>query len=188
MQHKYVAKMADEEKFRLEEPEDDTSEEKKGFFRPLPKSEQKTRVKDGKVQPVVKFLGISMYEKSRDILVLILMPILTAIITATIYSFVTLSLWENNATFLFFLPVVATIPIGLVVSETGPALIGGFLSSIFFMIFFLLFLTSPAITTPELGFGNYLISGITLSVAYFILVVVAGLLGSVIGTIIREFA
>ena len=188
MQVIHVAKMADEEKFRLEEPEEDTSEEKKGFFRPLPKSEQETKVKDGRPQPIVKFLGISMYEKNRDRLVLILMPVLTAIINVTIYSYVTLSIWENNATFLFFIPVLAAIPIGLVISETGPALIGGFLSSLFFFIFFILFLTSPALMIPELGFANFLISGIALSVAYFIMIIVAGLLGSVIGTIIREFA
>lgn len=180
--------MADEEKFRLEEPEDDISEKKKGFFRPLPESKQKTKIKDGKPQPVVKFLGISMYEKNRERLVIVLMPMLTAIINVTIYSYVTLSLWENNATFLFFLPVLAAIPIGLVVTETGPALIGGFLSSIFFFIFFIIFLTLPALMTPELGFTNFLISGIALSIAYFIMIIVAGLLGSVIGTIIREFA
>jgi len=180
--------MTDEEKFRLEEPEDNASERKKGFFRPLPKTEQKTRVKDGKPQPVVKFLGISMYEKNRDRLVMILMPMLTAIINVTIYSYVTLSIWESSATFLFFIPVIAAIPIGLVIAETGPALIGGFLSSFFFFIFFITFLTFPAIMTPGLGVADFLISGIALSVAYFIMIIVAGLLGSVIGTIIREFA
>ena len=181
--------MSDEEKFRIEEPEEkDPEQEKKGFYRPLTKVEKKTKIKDGKAQPVVKFLGISMFEKNRDILVLILMPLLTAIINTSIYSFVTLSLWENSSTYLFFVPVIVAIPIGLVIAETGPALIGGLLSSIFFFVFFVLFLTSPAFITPELGFSNFLISGITLSVGYFIFIIVAGLLGSIIGTIIREFA
>ena len=180
--------MADEEKFRLEEPEQETEpEEKKGLYRPLPKTEQEVRAKEGKAQPVVKFLGISMYEKNRDILVIILMPILTALINVTIYSFVTLHLWENSATFIFFLPVIVSIPIGLVITETGPALISGFLSAIFFVVFFILFLTSPALITPELGIGNYFASAVMLSVAYIIFVIVAGLLGSVIGTILREF-
>ncbi|MCK5389616.1 MAG: hypothetical protein KAJ36_03960, partial [Candidatus Thorarchaeota archaeon] len=87
-----------------------------------------------------------------------------------------------------FVPVIVAIPIGLVVADTGHALIGGLLSSVFFFVFFVIFLTSPAFITPELGLGNFLISGITLSVGYFIFIIVAGLLGSIIGTIIREFA
>ena len=185
-----VAKMTNEEKFRLEDPEQEEEtqvEEKKGLFRPLPPTETKTRVKDGRPQPVVKFLGISMFERRRDILVIILMPIMTAIINACVFSFVTLSILETSATFLFFIPVVAAIPIGLVVSETGPALVSGFLSSLFFMAFFVLFLTIPAFYAPELGIGNFIFSGIALSIAYYLFVVVAGLLGAVIGTIMREF-
>ncbi len=180
--------MTEEEKFRIEEPEEkDPTEEKKGLYRPLPKVEKRVRIKDGKAQPVVKFLGISMYEKNRDLLVLILMPMLSAIINTSVYSFVTLSLWENSSTYLFLVPVVVAIPIGLVIAETGKALVGGFLSSIFFFVFFIIFLTSPVFMTPELGFTNFLISGIALSVGYFIFIIVAGLLGSVIGTIMREF-
>lgn len=180
--------MADEEKFRLEEPEqNEPVEEKKGLFRPLPKTEQKKEMKDGRPQPVVKFLGISMFEKNRDIVVMILMPILTAIIDCAILSFVTLSIVESTATYLFFLPVVAAIPIGLVVAETGPALVSGFLSSIFFLIFFVLFLTTPAFFSPGLSIADLLMSGIALSVAYYMFIVVAGLLGAVIGTIMREF-
>jgi hypothetical protein len=182
--------MTDEEKYRLEDPEKEgaVEEEKKGLFRPLPESEVKTRVKDGKPQPVVKFLGISMYEKNRDILALLLMPMFTGLINSSIYSYVTLSIVPSSAEYLFYLPVIAAIPIGLVVAETGQALIGGFLSALYFFIFFILFLTTPALITPELGFANFLVSGIALSVGYFLFVIVAGLLGAVIGTIIREFA
>jgi hypothetical protein len=181
--------MADEEKYRLEEPEQDDKpvEEKKGLFRPLPEKEQKTIMKDGRPQPIVKFLGISMFEKRRDLLVIILMPILTAIINVTIYSFVTMSIVDSSATYLFFLPVIAAIPIGLVVAETGPALISGFLSSIFFLVFFVIFLSSPALLVPEFNIADFIVSGIALSVAYYLFIVVAGLLGAVIGTIVREF-
>jgi len=185
-----VTKMTDEEKYRLEDPEkeEEVEEEKKGLFRPLPKSEVKTRLKDGKPQPIVKFLGISMYEKNRDILVLLLMPMLTGLINSSIYSYVTLSLLPSSAEYLFYLPVLAAIPIGLVVAETGQALIGGFLSALFFFIFFILFLITPVFFAPEIEISNFLVSGIALSVGYFIFVIVAGLLGSVIGTVIREFA
>ncbi|MBN2228529.1 MAG: hypothetical protein JW779_02975 [Candidatus Thorarchaeota archaeon] len=179
--------MADEEKFRIEEPEEE-KEEKKGLFRPLPKTEQTFKSSGGKrPQPVVKLLGFSMYEKNRDLLLLILIPILSALINTSIYSFVVVSIFENDAMFLFFMPAIAAIPIGLVVSETGKALIGGFLSAFFFFVFFVLFLTSPALMVPQLGLGNFLVSGITLTVGYFIFVTVASLLGAVIGTIVREF-
>ncbi len=185
-----VTKMTEEEKYRLEDPEEVevVEKEKKGLFRPLPQVETKTRMKDGKAQPIVKFLGIPMYEKNRDILLLLLMPMLAGLINSSIYSYVTLSLVPSSAEYLFYLPVLVAIPIGLVVSETGPALIGGFLSALFFFIFFIAFLTTPALFTPELGVANFLISGIALSVGYFLFVIVAGLLGAVIGTIIREFA
>jgi hypothetical protein len=184
-----MAKMTDEEKYRVESPEEEEQIEKKGLFRPLPETQQKYKIVDGKrPQPIVKLLGISMYEKNRDIVLLLLMPLFTALVDTAIYSFVTTSVWENSATYLFFIPALAAIPIGLVLSETGQALIGGFLSSIFFMIFFIIFLTSPAFMVPDLGLSDFLISGIALTVGYFMFIVVASLLGVIIGTIVREFA
>lgn len=184
-----MSKMADEEKYRVEPQEVEEQEEKKGFFRPLPQPEQKHRSTDGKrPQPVVRLLGISMYERHRDILLIVLMPVLTGLIDTAIYSFVTISAVETNATYMFLFPALAAIPIGLVVSETGPALVSGFLSAIFFMVFFVTFLTSPGIMLPELGIGDFIISGIALAVGSFIFVVVASILGVVIGTVVREFA
>ena len=181
--------MADEEKYRLEEPDEKKDvEEKKGLFRPLPTVEEKKGItKKGKPQPIVKFFGFSMYESRRELLVLFLVPFLSAIIDVTIYSFVTVSIWSNNATYLFFLPVLAAIPIGLTLSETGRALIGAFVCSLFFLVLFIIFLTTPALLSPQLGLGSFLVSGITLSVGYFIMILVASLLGSVAGTLIREF-
>ncbi len=180
--------MADEEKYRVEEPEESPpEEEKKGLFRPLPSVEKETLVKEGRPQPVVRFFGHHMYEEDREKLVLLLIPLLVAIIDVAIYSFVTVNIWESSATFLFFIPAIAAIPIGLVVSETGKALIGGFLCSIFFFVIFVIFLTTPALLTPSLGIGNFILSGITITSGYFIMIIVASLLGSVIGTILREF-
>jgi uncharacterized membrane protein len=90
--------------------------------------------------------------------------------------------------YMFLIPALAAIPIGLVVSETGQALIAGFLSAIFFMILFVFFLITPALMFPQLNLSNFVINGIAVAVGYFILVVVAGLLGAVIGTVLREFA
>lgn len=184
-----VIEMADEEKFRLEVPEETKDEnEKKGLFRPLPTREKEKKVKEGRPQPIVKFFGYSMYENQRELLVLFLMPFLVAMIDVAICSFVLVNLWESSSTYLFFLPVVVAIPVGLIISDTGRALIGGFLCAIDFMILFIIFLSSPALLTPELGFTNFIILGISLSVGYFILIAVASLLGAVIGIVIREFA
>ena len=181
--------MADEEKYRVEPQGVEEKEEKKGLFRPLPQPEQEFKKTDGKrPQPVVKLLGISMYERHRDILLIILMPMLTGLIDTGIYSFVIISAVETNATYMFLFPALAAIPIGLVVSETGPALVSGFLSAIFFMVFFVAFLTSPGILLPELGITDFIITGIAFTVASFIFVVVASILGVVIGVIVREFA
>ena len=184
-----MAKMADEEKYRVEPQDTEEQEEKKGLFRPLPQTEREYRSSVGKrPQPVVRLLGIPMYEKHRDVLVMLLMPILTGLIDTAIYSFVTISAVETSATYMFFLPALAAIPIGLVVSETGPALISGFLSAVFFMVFFAVFLASPGIMVPDLGIAGFILGGIALTVGSFIFLVVAGILGAVIGIIIREFA
>ena len=181
--------MVDEEKYRVESPEEEETVEKKGLFRPLPKVEQKYKLVNGKrPQPIAKLLGISIYEKNRDIILLLLMPMLTALIDTAILSFVTVNIWENSAIYLFFIPALVAVPIGLVLSETGPALIGGFLSAMFFMIFFITFLTTPALIVPDLGLANFLLSGIAVTLGYFLLVVVASLLGVAIGIILREFA
>lgn len=180
--------MADEEKYRVESPEEEEQEEKKGFFRPLPTKEKQLKIVEGeRPQPIVKLLGISMREKRRDLLLLILMPFLTALINTAIFSFVTVNMWEGSATYLFYIPTLAAIPIGLTVSETGPALIGGFLSAAFFMVLFVIFLMSPVILLPTLGASEFFISGIALTIGYIIFVIVASLLGSIIGTIMREF-
>ena len=181
--------MANEEKYRTETPEEDEAPiEKKGLLRPLPsKEEPKYVYKDGRPQPIVRLLGISMSEKRRDRVILLLIPIMVGIIDTLIYSNVVTSNWPNSATFLFFIPIIVSIPIGLTASDVGTGLIGGFLGAMFFLIFFITFLATPALLVPALGLGTFLISGIALSLGYFILMTTATLLGAVIGTLIREF-
>ncbi|MFW9786435.1 MAG: hypothetical protein ACFFE1_02060 [Candidatus Thorarchaeota archaeon] len=181
--------MADEEQIRVETPdEDEVAEERKGLLRPLPSAEE-PKYSKGKErpQPIVRVLGISMREKRKDLLMLILIPAMVALIDTTIYSFVVTASVESSALFLFFLPAIIAIPIGLTSSEAGSALIGGFLGAIFFLIFIITFLASPAIIVPHLGLGNFIVSGFAISLAYFILMTLATVLGSVIGIIIREF-
>lgn len=181
--------MTDEEKYRIETPEEEEKEEKKGFFRPLPEKEKQMYTeKDGRPQPIVQLLGISMREKTRDNVIIILIPLMAAIINTTVYSLVITNILDNTATFLFFLPIIIAIPIGLTTAEAGQALIGGFLGAIFFLIFFVLFLSSPGIVVPALGIEQFIFNAITISIVYFILMMVGTLLGAVIGTILREFA
>jgi hypothetical protein len=180
-----VAIMSEEDKYRVETPEEER-DEKKGLFRPLPEAEKPPKKSD-RPQPVVKLLGISMYEKNRDLVLLILMPILTAFINVTIFSFVTVRVLENSATYMFFIPVLTAIPIGMTIPETGRALIGGALASVFFLLIYVIFLAAPGLLVPGLGIGDFLVSAIALAVVPFILMMLATLLGSIVGTIIREF-
>ena len=181
--------MANEDKVRTETPEEEeVPEEKKGLLRPLPSVEKPRYIeKDGRPQPIVKLLGVSMREKRRDLLMLLLIPALVGVIDTMIYSNVVTNIWENSSTLLFFVPIIVAIPIGLTSSNVGSALIGAFFSVILFLIFFITFLAPPALLVPALGHGTFLISGIALSLGYFILMTTATLLGAVIGTLIREF-
>jgi hypothetical protein len=179
--------MADEDKVRTGAPEED-SEEKKGFFRPLPEKEEKKRIgKDGRPQPVVKLLGVSMTERTRDRLMLILIPALVAIMNTAIYSMIITNQIISDATYLFFVPIVVAIPIGLTAADAGRALMGGFFASIFFLFFFIFFLLSPGLFIPELGVEQFMFSALMITVGYFILIVVANLIGAVIGILLREF-
>ena len=118
---------------------------------------------------------------------LILIPALVGLIDTMIYSFVVTVTLPNNATYLFMIPIILAIPIGLTSSEAGQALIGAFLGAVFFLIFFVLFLAMPGIIVPALGLSSFLISGIALAAVYFILMMMATLVGSVIGLLLREF-
>ncbi|MGQ4911043.1 MAG: hypothetical protein ACP6KW_02650 [Candidatus Thorarchaeota archaeon] len=179
--------MASEDKIRTEEPEEREEPEKKGLFRPLPETEKRFSKGQGRPQPVVRLLGKEMYEKTRDNILLILMPLLVALINTAIYSAVTVRVLESSSTYLFFIPAVIALPIGLTAADTGKALIGGFLASIFFIVFYILFLSSPALVTPELGLISFLLSAVALSMVYFVMMILATLLGSVVGTILKEF-
>ncbi len=181
--------MANEEKYRVETPEEEEKpEEKKGLLKPLPTREEPQYIdKDGRPQPIVKVLGVSMPEKRKDLLMMTLIPALVGLIDTTIYSFIITGTFESSATYLFFVPIIVAIPIGLTAAEAGRALVSSLFGAIFFMIFFIIFLASPGLYVPELGIGSFLLSALTLSIAYFILIIVSTFLGTVFGVIIREF-
>ena len=144
--------------------------------------------KDDRPQPIVKLLGFSMRERTRDKLLLVLIPALVGFMNTTIYSMIITNQLESAAMYLFFIPIIVAIPIGLTAADAGRALLGGFFGSIFFLLFFIVFLISPGILIPELGIDQFILSAFMISIGYFILIVVANLLGAVIGILLREFA
>lgn len=181
--------MANEEKYRVETPEEDEEpEEKKGFLRPLPTREEPQYIKkEGRPEPIVKLLGVSMREKRKDLLLLFLIPALVGLIDTMIYSGIIINKLPDDATYLFFIPVFVAIPIGLTASEAGRSLIGGFLGALFFLLFLIIFLSSPGLILPDLGLANFIFTALAFSIVFFIIATLATFLGAAIGTILREF-
>jgi hypothetical protein len=179
-----VREMSDETKYRTEPPEQDESE-KTGLLRPLPTAP--TSVRPAKVHPIVNFLGISMRENRRDLLVLFLVPLLAAIIDANVYAAVVIGILDDSVVYIFGIPALTAIPIGLTSSQASRALIGAILAALFLAIIFLMFLMSPALLSFQQDIGSYFVSGMLLVIIYSILSVFASLLGSFIGILIREF-
>lgn len=182
--------MADEEKIRTETPEEEEEgeDQRKGLFRPLPTREEPKYVKVGnRPEPIVRVLGVSMREKRKELLMLILIPALVALIDTTIYSFVITVQVQNSPTFLFLLPVIAAIPIGLTSPEASNSLLGAFITDVFFLLFLVTFLSYPGLFIPTIGIGGIIVSSIAISIGYFILVILATFLGSIIGIIMHEF-
>ncbi|MFW9907833.1 MAG: hypothetical protein ACFFEF_04600 [Candidatus Thorarchaeota archaeon] len=178
--------MNEETKYRVETPDEDEQTEKKGFLRPLPQVAEK-QSKTGPGGPVTKILGLTMLEKRKDILVLILMPLLAALIDANIFGMIIIHTLPESTIYMFLIPMFASIPIGLMAGRTSHALFGGILAGFFFVLVFLLFLITPAFIAPDLLIGEFFFSGLVISSVYFLFVVFASLLGSLVGAVAREF-
>jgi len=180
-----VAKMAEESKYRVETPEEDEETEKKGFLRPLPSAPAPV-ASDGS-GPITTFLGITMREKVRDMLVLLLIPALVAIIDVNIYASVVIGVLPDSTIYLFVLPALAAITVGLTAGQTSQALIGAIITTVFFAIILLIFLVSPGIVAPEIGIGAFFISGMVLTAIYVLFIMLASMLGALFGSLLREF-
>ncbi len=179
--------MEDESKYRVEEAEEE-EKEKKGLFRPLPKVEEETVIgKSGRPEPIVKFFGLKMTERRRDLLLILLMPAMAGLVDAAVYSFIIIGTVDSVGLYTFVIPMLAAIPVGLVVSRASHALLSALLATLFYVLFFLLFLASPAIQWPAFDLGQFLVSGFVIAAVYLLLVILASLLGALIGAIIREF-
>jgi len=176
--------MTDESRYRTEEPHEE-EKERTGLLKPLPEAERSRP--SGRASPVVKLLGIPMKEKNRDLLIMFLMPILVAIIDTNVYALVVIDVLGDDALYVFVLPALAAIPIGLVSSQVGRALISAFLTALFFIVFFMMFLINPGLVAPDMDVGSLFLSGMVITVMYFLFTVFASLLGCFVGILLREF-
>ena len=182
-----MPKMDEETKYRTEAPDETDSEEKPAIAKPLPDIPESLEKKTKGKYPIVKFLGISMREDRRDLLVMILIPAIVGLIDADIFSLITVGVLPSTALYLFVLPMLAAILVGLVSSQGSKTLFSAILTSFFFIIFYILFLASPAFFYPIFDINSLIISGFAFSVVFFVLGITASLLGAFIGLIIREF-
>ncbi|MBN2228185.1 MAG: hypothetical protein JW779_01255 [Candidatus Thorarchaeota archaeon] len=179
--------MDEESKYRVEKEEDLDQQEPRGFLRPLPESEKKpTGARRGK-GAMTKLLGISMYENTRDILVLLIMPLFVGLIDANFYALVVIDVLPNSALYLFAIPAIAAVPVGLTAGKTSHGLFGGMVCAVYFIIFLELFFITPALMAPDAPFGDFVIAGLWLNFVYMFFVVFASLLGGLVGAIAREF-
>ncbi|MHA2021830.1 MAG: hypothetical protein ACW98J_06260 [Candidatus Thorarchaeota archaeon] len=178
--------MEDESKFRVETPEQE-EKEKTGLLRPLPETTKPTKSREGKVDPIVKLLGISMTERRRDRLVMILMPLLAGLIDAYVYSEIMILRVEASGLSTFVIPMIVAIPVGLVIERTNQSLIAALLVTVFFVSFFMLYLVSPALIWPAFDLSQFVLNGLVVAGVYLLLVVLASLMGTLIGALIREF-
>lgn len=180
--------MEDESKYRVEEA--DEPKEKKGLFRPLPtiKNAEETHIgKEGRSEPVVKFLGIRIRERRHDLLVLFLMPMLAGLVDAAVYSYIIIGTVESASLFTFVIPLVAAIPVGLTQSRASYAMLASLITALFFLLFFVLFLASPGIQWPAFDLGEFIVSGFVIAAVYLLLIILASLMGTLLGAVLREF-
>jgi len=180
--------MDEEKKYRVEETgESDRDESIKGFLAPLPESKTTRRDRGKRTVPMTKLFGVEMKETTRDWIILVLMPMIAGLIDASIYSLVVVDALLDDTLYLFIIPMIAAIPIGLTIAYASRALLGGILTVLFFAIFMLIFLASPGFFAADLSPFDYMFaSGVFLAI-YSLFIIFASLLGTLVGIIIREF-
>ncbi len=181
--------MDEESKYRVEKEDEELGgeQERKGFLRPLPEPEATPKTERRGKGAVTKLLGITMYEKTRDALIILVMPLFVGLIDANLYALVIIDVLPDSTLYLFVIPAVAAIPVGLTAGKTSHGLFGGIICAIYFVIFLELFFITPAIMAPDAPFGEFFFAGLWLSFVYIFFVIFASLLGALIGAISREF-
>ncbi|MCK4740246.1 MAG: hypothetical protein KAT22_01775 [Candidatus Thorarchaeota archaeon] len=181
-----VKKMDEDTKYRVEDPDQD-EDAQPGIMKPLPPAPEARRRGKKRPVPMVQFLGKTMKETSRDNLLFIVVPLLVGLMDANIYSWIVISVLEQSSIYLIVLPVLAAIPIGLLMPSAGRAIGGSLLTVIFFAIFIMAFLVAPGFYTQSGDISEFLMSAALLTTVYIFMVAFASLLGSIVGMLLREF-
>jgi len=178
--------MNEETKYRVEDP-DQVEDELPGIMKPLPPTPEARRGRRKRPVPIVKFLGVTMKETSRDNLLFIMVPLLVGLMDANVYSWIIVMVLEESSIYMFLIPLFAAIPVGLLMPNTGKAIGGALLACIFFAIFTVAFLVAPGFYSPSGDIFYYFMSAIVVTTVYGFFVLLASLLGSIIGMLLREF-
>ncbi len=178
-----VKNMTEEHKYRTE-TEENESKEKRGFLRPLPGEE---RPVEQQGVPMVKFLGFTISEKQRDMLVALLMPTLVAIIDTAIFTLNFMQMIPNDALYIVGLPLLAAIPIGMTVQQINMSIVGVILCSIECFVMLTLFLLAPSFIIPTISFAETFLIAIPTAFVCLVFVAVSSFIGVFMGIILQEF-
>jgi len=181
-----VTKMDEETKYRVEDP-NQVDDDLPGIMKPLPQAPESRRDRRKRSRPMVKFLGVTMKETSRDNLLFIMVPLLVGLIDANIYSWIIVGLLEESTIYMLIIPLFAAILVGLLMPNARKALGGAILASFFFAMFLMVFLVSPGFYSQSGSIGEFFMSAAVITAVYVFLVVLSSLLGSIIGMLLREF-
>ncbi len=178
--------MDEETKYRVEDP-DQVEDELPGIMKPLPPGPQAHRKRGKRPVPMVKFLGVTMKETSRDNLLLIMVPLLVALIDANVFSWIIVGILEESSIYMFVIPLFAAIPVGLLMANTGRTIGGAVLVSIFFAVLIVGFIVIPSFFLQPASLADFFISATVVASVYVLFVFLASLLGSIVGMLLREF-
>ncbi len=178
--------MDEETKYRVEDP-GQVDDEQPSIMKPLPPAPKAHRERRKRPVPIIKFLGVTMKETSRDNLLFIMVPLLVGLMDANIYSWIIVGILEESSIYMFVLPLFAAIPVGLLMPNIGRAIGGAILASIFFATFVVAFFIAPGFYSQSGNIGDFLMSAAVVTMVYVVFVSLASLLGSIVGMLLREF-
>ena len=95
--------MDEESKYRVEKDDEEHGgeQERKGFLRPLPEPEKPVRTTKRGKGAVTKLLGITMYERTRDAIIILVMPLFVGLISLVLFVLVLMSGRRELRTWVF---------------------------------------------------------------------------------------
>jgi hypothetical protein len=115
------------------------------------------------------------------------MPMLAGLVDAALYSQVVVDWLFEDVLYMFIIPMLIAVPIGLTVEYASRALIAGILSVVFFAVFLMLFFISPGLFAIDVSPFDYAFTSGVFIAIYSLFIIFASLLGTLIGILLREF-